>query len=56
MLRGVREETCEGAYMLVLEFETKEQMTMDMWDSRVGKIQSFFGPGIVAEVGCCWGL
>ena len=50
MLRGVREEAREGAYTLVLEFETKEQMTLDMWESRVGKIQSFFGPGINAEV------
>ena len=50
MLRGVREEAREGAYMLVLEFETKEQMTFDMWESRQGKIQSFFGPGIIAEV------
>lgn len=50
MLRGVREEAREGAYTLVLEFETKEQMTFDMWESRLGKIQSFFGPGVNAEV------
>lgn len=50
LLRGIREEAREGAYTLVLEFETKEQMTLDMWESRLGKIQSFFGPGITAEV------
>ena len=50
MLRGVREEARGGAYTLVLEFETKEQMTFDMWESRLGKIQAFFGPGISAEV------
>jgi hypothetical protein len=51
LLRGVREEAREGSYTLVLEFETKEQMTLDMWETRVNKIESFFGPGINAEVG-----
>jgi hypothetical protein len=50
LLRGLREEAREGAYTLVLEFETKEAMGLDMWSSRLGKIQSFFGPGIDAEV------
>lgn len=55
MLRGVREEARGGAYTLVLEFETKEQMTLDMWETRVNKIETFFGPGINAEVSgqCC---
>ena len=51
MLRGVREEARDGMYTLVLEFETKEQMTLDMWETRLNKIESFFGPGIKAEVG-----
>lgn len=51
LLRGVREEAREGSYTLVLEFETKEQMTLDMWETRVNKIETFFGPGINAEVG-----
>lgn len=50
LLRGVREEARDGAYTLVLEFETKEQMTLDMWETRLNKIQGFFGPGILAEV------
>ncbi|CAL5218393.1 g66 [Coccomyxa viridis] len=50
ILRGVREEASEGAYTLVLEFETKKDMTMDMWTDRVDKIESFFGPGITAKV------
>jgi hypothetical protein len=50
ILRGVREEVQEGAYTLVLEFETKKEMTMDMWTDRVDKIESFFGPGIKAKV------
>ena len=55
LLRGIREEARQGAYTLVLEFETKEQMTLDMWESRVGKIQSFFGPGVTAEVQALFG-
>lgn len=50
ILRGVREEVKEGAYTLVLEFETKKDMTMDMWTDRLDKIESFFGPGIKAKV------
>jgi hypothetical protein len=50
ILRGVREEIKEGAYALVLEFETKKDMTMDMWTDRLDKIESFFGPGIKAKV------
>ena len=40
----------EGAYTLVLEFETKKDMTMEMWTDRLDKIESFFGPGIKAKV------
>lgn len=51
VLRGVREEARDGMYTLVLEFETKEQMTLEMWETRLNKIESFFGPGIKAKVG-----
>ena len=50
ILRGVREEVEEGAYTLVLEFETKKDMTMAMWTDRLDKIETFFGPGIKAKV------
>jgi len=51
VLTGIREEARNGAYSLVLEFVTKkEQMTDDMWETRLDKIQSFFGPGIIAEL------
>lgn len=51
ILKRVREEVRDGAYTLVLEFETnKAQMTDDMWESRQEKIQNFFGPGIVADL------
>lgn len=51
VLKGLREEAIDGQYTLVMEFQTKkEQMTDDMWEQRVDKIQSFFGPGIVAKL------
>jgi hypothetical protein len=33
----------QGMYTLVLEFESK--MEFQMWEDRLPKIQSFFGPG-----------
>ncbi|KAI8473727.1 MAG: hypothetical protein J3K34DRAFT_375305 [Monoraphidium minutum] len=48
-LTGLREETDEGRYTLVLEFESK--MEWEDWETRVPKIQSFFGPGIEARLG-----
>ncbi|PRW33509.1 Thylakoid membrane [Chlorella sorokiniana] len=51
ILTGLREEVVDGQYALVLEFTTKkEQMTQEMWDQRLDKIQTFFGPGIVAKL------
>ncbi|KAL4420116.1 hypothetical protein ABPG77_000287 [Micractinium sp. CCAP 211/92] len=51
ILTSLREEVTDGQYTLVLEFATKkEQMTQEMWDQRQEKIQSFFGPGIVATL------
>ena len=39
------------AYTLVLEFENKKDiMPEDAWTSRLGKIESFFGPGITASL------
>ena len=51
VLVGLREEARDGAYALVLEFRTKkEAMTDDMWETRLPKLQSFFGPGVTAEL------
>lgn len=51
ILTGLREELTDGRYTLVLEFRTKkEQMTQEMWDQRQEKIQSFFGPGVIAKL------
>lgn len=49
-LTAIREETREGNYTLVLVFATNPDMTMEMWETRVDKIQTFFGPGITATV------
>lgn len=51
VLVGIREEVRNGSYTLVLEFETKkDQFTDEMWETRLDKFQSFFGPGITAEM------
>ena len=34
----------------VLEFESKPELTQEMWDQRQPKLQAFFGPGIVAAL------
>lgn len=47
-LVGVREEVMDSMYTLVLEFESKIEMSE--WDSRQPKLQSFFGPGVVAKL------
>ena len=49
-LKSVREELRDGLYTLILEFATRSEMARDMWDSRLDKIQSFFGPGITATL------
>jgi len=48
-LRALREEIKDGEYALVLEFESPK-LTVEQWMDRQGKFQSFFGPGIVAEM------
>lgn len=51
-LTGVREELTGDAraYTLVLEFENKKDCTLEMWTNRRDRIQTFFGPGIVATI------
>eukprot|EP00195_Chlamydomonas_chlamydogama_P013039 CAMPEP_0202902264 /NCGR_PEP_ID=MMETSP1392-20130828/16755_1 /ASSEMBLY_ACC=CAM_ASM_000868 /TAXON_ID=225041 /ORGANISM="Chlamydomonas chlamydogama, Strain SAG 11-48b" /LENGTH=283 /DNA_ID=CAMNT_0049589005 /DNA_START=115 /DNA_END=966 /DNA_ORIENTATION=- len=48
VLTGIREELVEGAYSLVLEFESS--LEMSKWEERQPKFQSFFGPGIIARL------
>jgi len=49
-LVGLREEVREGKYTLVMEFESKKELTEEQWRERQGKFQSFFGPGIEAAM------
>ena len=50
ILKGVREESTDGAYTLVLEFFKKKEMPLEDFTSRQDKFQSFFGPGITADL------
>lgn len=50
ILIGVREEAFEGRYSLVMEFETKKDMRLDMWETRQDKFKTFFGPGIDVKI------
>lgn len=49
-LQAIREEARDGNYTLVLSFATSPDMTLEMWETRLDKIQSFFGPGITASL------
>ena len=49
-LQAIREEVRDGGYTLVLSFATSPDMTLEMWETRLDKIQSFFGPGITATL------
>lgn len=48
-LVGVQEVETEGAYTLVLEFESP-LIPLEVWQEKQGKIASFFGPGVKAIV------
>ncbi|MGB7084315.1 MAG: DUF2854 domain-containing protein [Phormidesmis sp.] len=49
VLVGLHEEQREGAYTLVLEFDSP-YVTFEKWQEKQPKIETFFGPGITAEV------
>ncbi|MGB5915910.1 MAG: DUF2854 domain-containing protein [Phormidesmis sp.] len=49
VLCGIHEEQRDGAYTLVLEFESPF-IPFEKWQEKQPKIESFFGPGITAEV------
>jgi hypothetical protein len=48
-LIGLREEMRSGAYALVLEFKSP-YISLDQWQAKQPKIETFFGPGIRAEI------
>ncbi len=49
VLKGLREEVVDGAYALVLEFDS-EHIPLSTWQEKEERIGKFFGPGIRAEV------
>ncbi|MEO0739885.1 MAG: DUF2854 domain-containing protein, partial [Cyanobacteria bacterium J06649_12] len=49
VLSGLREELRDGAYALVLEFDSP-YMPLDTWQEKHDKIETFFGPNIRAEI------
>lgn len=48
-LEGLREENRDGAYTLVLEFDSP-QIPLDTWQKKLDKMTGFFAPGIKVEV------
>lgn len=49
VLSGLREELRDGAYALVLEFDSP-YMPLETWQEKHEKIEKFFGPNIRAEI------
>ncbi|BAU42588.1 DUF2854 domain-containing protein [Leptolyngbya sp. O-77] len=49
VLVALREEDRDGAYALVLEFES-EYISLEKWNSKREKIERFFGPGLRVEI------
>ncbi|MEM7061757.1 MAG: DUF2854 domain-containing protein [Cyanobacteria bacterium P01_B01_bin.77] len=49
VLSGLQEEIRDGAYTLVLEFDSP-YMPLETWEEKHGKIETFFGPNVRAEI------
>ncbi len=49
VLSGIREELRDGAYALVLEFDSP-YMSLEAWQEKHEKIEKFFGPNIKAYI------
>lgn len=49
MLRGLREVAVDGAYGLILEFDSP-LIPIEIWEEKQQKIATFFGPGLRAQV------
>ena len=49
VLKSLREEDRDGAYALVLEFDSPNT-SLEVWQQKEEKIAIFFGPGIRAEI------
>ena len=49
VLVAIREESCEGNYALILEFESPF-ISLETWQEKAEKIAKFFGPGISVKI------
>jgi hypothetical protein len=49
LLTGIREAATDGAYTLVLEFDSP-QIDLVTWQQKQPKMTSFFGPGVTVSV------
>ncbi len=49
VLEGIRERKTDGAYTLVLEFNSPH-IPFETWEEKREKIEKFFGPGITVQV------
>lgn len=48
-IEGIRETEIDGAYALILEFDSP-LISQDVWQQKQQKMTGFFGPGIKVEV------
>lgn len=46
---GIREENIDGAYAMILEFDSPF-ITIETWQKKIEKMTTFFGPGVRVEV------
>ncbi len=49
VIKGLRETEIEGAYALILEFDSP-LIPLELWQKKREKMTSFFGPGVQVEV------
>ena len=49
VVQSLREEDRDGAYALILEFNSPK-ISLEVWQTKQEKIATFFGPGIKAEI------
>lgn len=49
VLKGIREESVDGSYALILEFDSP-LITFETWQEKQNKLTTFFGPGVQVKV------
>jgi hypothetical protein len=49
VIKGLRETEIEGAYALILEFDSP-LIPLEVWQQKQEKMESFFGPGVEVKV------